>query len=649
MRKTWKRALGLLLALCLLVSAMPAALAAGGSDLRGHWAEAAFTAFVEAGYVNGYPDGSYRPDQFVTRAEFMKLVNQVAGLTATSAAVQQYKDVKSSAWYYNEVSKALAEGYIQGKSANLMEPEANITRQEAITMVARVSGLKNGNLSVLQQYADRDQLAQWAEDAAAAMTEAQRLEGDPDHNLRPLDLLTRAEAVTLLNRCLDLLQPTGVKTVVSTSIWFPQKPEKPEMVYVLMNIPYADFYEAEVRNEVEVDAVTSATLNKTRTGTLAGGSYHVKSDGSEITGITFPVLVSKQDLENYKQVTDADRVEITVTNRGQTSTTVYEGKDALFENESYAYYLLAETPAYYKPMELNADGQPVFGKAVGSVETVAADVTLSAESRYGDYQLTVEGLDIDMSADKVYAVVIHTDENDYGLRHVENIWRGTSLAWCTGFTSSVHGSPTSSAHYESMMGQTIRKVTYYTSQGIYEIPAELYVPVKFEGTLSVEDASANAGATTVTVSLPADYDPVYQVEGIEAAAVENGILTYPTDTEPGEYTLTVSDRSGKYVSLSAKFQLTALMPPEATVTYNSFSGAWEIYLGFAEDYYNAVTGVAVNGQPYKKAEYGLQAENGNWFFAGTSPYLIGVKGGQAGDTVTITANGYYTLELTLQK
>ena len=158
MRKTWKRALGLLLALCLLVSAMPAALAAGGSDLRGQWAEAAFTAFVEAGYVNGYPDGSYRPDQFVTRAEFMKLVNQVAGLTATSAAVQQYKDVKSSAWYYNEVSKALAEGYIQGKSASLMEPEANITRQEAITMVARVSGLKNGNLSVLQQYADRDQL-----------------------------------------------------------------------------------------------------------------------------------------------------------------------------------------------------------------------------------------------------------------------------------------------------------------------------------------------------------------------------------------------------------------------------------------------------------------------------------------------------------
>ena len=59
--------------------------------------------------------------------------------------------------------------------------------------------------------------------------------------------------------------------------------------YVLMNIPYADFYKAEVKNEVPVDAFTSATKNKTRTVSLAAGSYHVNSDGSDITGITYPV------------------------------------------------------------------------------------------------------------------------------------------------------------------------------------------------------------------------------------------------------------------------------------------------------------------------------------------------------------------------
>ena len=54
------------------------------------------------------------------------------------------------------------------------------------------------------------------------------------------------------------------------------------------------------------------------------------------------------DLSKYTKVTDDDSIEITVTNRGQTSTTTYTGKDALYEKASYAYYTLNEVPAYYK-------------------------------------------------------------------------------------------------------------------------------------------------------------------------------------------------------------------------------------------------------------------------------------------------------------
>ena len=52
------------------------------------------------------------------------------------------------------------------------------------------------------------------------------------------------------------------------------------------------------------------------------------------------------------------------------------------------------------------------------------------------------------------------------MRHLENIWKGYELAWCTGFTTSVHGCSTSSEHYKSMMGKTIDSVTYYTDKGI---------------------------------------------------------------------------------------------------------------------------------------------------------------------------------------
>ena len=76
--------------------------------------------------------------------------------------------------------------------------------------------------------------------------------------------------------------------------------------YVLMNIPYADFYAAELSDgAAAVDAVTSATLNKPRTGTLAGGSYHVNSDGSDISGVIYPVFVSDMSaLDGKTRVTD---------------------------------------------------------------------------------------------------------------------------------------------------------------------------------------------------------------------------------------------------------------------------------------------------------------------------------------------------------
>ena len=89
-------------------------------------------------------------------------------------------------------------------------------------------------------------------------------------------------------------------------------------------------------------------------------------------------------------------------------------------------------------------------------------------SKYGDYQLN---LNFDKVADsdqisgntKVLAAVITTiDGTQYGLRHVENIWKGTEFAWGTGFTTQSHGCPISGEHYASMMGKTIDAVTYYT-------------------------------------------------------------------------------------------------------------------------------------------------------------------------------------------
>lgn len=248
--------------------------------------------------------------------------------------------------------------------------------------------------------------------------------------------------------------------------------------YVLMNIPYDDFYKAELKNnDVKVDTFTSATKQKTRSS-YAKGSYHVNSDGSDITGVTFPVKVSDISvLKDKKQIKDNDSVSITTAIKGKETTTEYKGKDALFESDSYSYYVLSEEPSYYKELTVGEDGSFTFSAIKGksaAPETKQVQAEFKTKSNYGDYQLKFDKTEfksiINIDTDTVYGAVINTtDGTTYGLCHQENIWKGYELAWSTGYTTESHGCHLNSEHFESMMGKTIDSVTYYASNGIYTL------------------------------------------------------------------------------------------------------------------------------------------------------------------------------------
>ena len=248
--------------------------------------------------------------------------------------------------------------------------------------------------------------------------------------------------------------------------------------YVLMNIPYDDFYKAELKNnDVKVDTFTSATKQKTRSS-LAKGSYHVNSDGSDITGVTFPVKVSDISvLKDKKQIKDNASVSITTTIKGKETTTEYKGKDALFESDSYSYYVLSEEPSYYKELTVGEDGSFTFSAIEGksaAPETKQVQAEFKTKSNHGDYQLKFDKTEfksiINIDTDTVYGAVINTtDGTTYGLCHQENIWKGYELAWSTGYTTESNGCHLNSEHFESMIGKTIDSVTYYASNGIYTL------------------------------------------------------------------------------------------------------------------------------------------------------------------------------------
>lgn len=460
-----------------------------------------------------------------------------------------------------------------------------------------------------------------------------------------------------------LAGPVSVPAVFNNGVSVVKADEtnKGQDVYVLMNIPYADFYKAELnkKNTVKVDATTSATKTKTRS-TLANGSYHADNTGEHISGITYPVKIKAgTDLSNLKQITDASKVSITVNMKGKEITTEYKGKDALFESADYSYYVLSTAPAYYKELTVNEDGTYSFGKTTATKKTVegAAIEKFKTSSKYGDYQLN---LNFDKVADsdqisgntKVLAAVITTtDGTQYGLRHVENIWKGTEFAWGTGFTTQSHGCPISGEHYASMMGKTIDAVTYYTENGVvkYDID-DTYVPYKFDtSAFKVENSDVTSGSAKVTVpTLPEAYDAEYAVEGLTNVSVENGTLKYnATGVKPGQYTLNVTDKSSKYVPFSTSFTLTT---DNVVAVYNNNVKAPALVAAKdvqADDFANFVKNiqkVSVNGKEYATSGKGaVKLINADGTLVTTADALKA----EGTYNIVVTATGYNkTLEFT---
>lgn len=582
-------------------------------------------------------------------------------ITVTPDASYSEKDNKS----YFDKAYSKSKG-IKTKLEGQPATEDTIKNWDAVSTATRTStAVKQAALEAMQSASEKQDPTPVEVNTAALQTSITTAEGKNQADYTEASWAALTEKLTTAKAALEAKESqeavdaaqTALDAAVAALEAKPSEPEKPDVTtgtYVLMNIPYDQFYAADVNNSVKVDAFTSATKNKVRTAGLAGGSYHVDNTGNEITGVTFPVKVGEGvDLSKYKQITDESSVDITVTNRGQTSTATYTGKDALFESASYSYYTLSETPKYYKGVTLNADGSLSFGKTQGTAQKVSGVTPeLTTQTSYGDYQLNLNGLEntISQSGTQVYGVIISTKEgNDYGMRHLENIWRVTELAWCTGFTSAVHNCPTSSAHYVNMMGQHINKVTYYTSQGIYEIPVDnLYVPKKAGQAVKVADVKVSAGEAEITVSnLPTDFSPEYKIDGLYFT-VENGKIVFK-NAKKGKYTLTVFDKNNNYAEMTTTFILSADSAPASynndnenpAITKNADASDEE----FA-DYIKNITSVSVNGKSYAASGRGAVKvinEDGS-LKTDATPFA-------EGDTfeIAVTSTGYPEVKFTYTK
>jgi heme-binding NEAT domain protein len=180
---------------------VPAA-GSGFGDLDGHRAKAAVERAVSLGIVNGYEDGSFRPDSEISRAEFTVLVGRTLKLGDSSAKLD-FADLDSvPAWSKPYLEQAVGAGIISSYEDHTFRAERKITRSEIAVMIARALKLPL-DANDVPTFADAHQIPNWASVQVAASAEKGIITGRDNNLFAPQDRVTRAEAVTMILTLLD--------------------------------------------------------------------------------------------------------------------------------------------------------------------------------------------------------------------------------------------------------------------------------------------------------------------------------------------------------------------------------------------------------------------------------------------------------------
>jgi len=176
----------------------------GFSDIAGHWALSYLKQAAEQGIVSGYPDGTFKPNNPITRAEFIVMLMNAAKAEGEGAALTFTDNEKIGAWSRRAVEKAVKAGIVTGYGDGSFRPDARITRAEMATMVARALGLTVGKDDI-SGFADDSEIPQWAKGAVEALRIQGILKGRGDNRFVPNDTAQRAEAVVMLLRMLSTI------------------------------------------------------------------------------------------------------------------------------------------------------------------------------------------------------------------------------------------------------------------------------------------------------------------------------------------------------------------------------------------------------------------------------------------------------------
>ncbi|WP_141499624.1 S-layer homology domain-containing protein [Paenibacillus luteus] len=168
-------------------------------DTAGHWASAAISKLAEKEILGGFPDGSFMPNKEMSRAEFMAVMYRMLGLDSFEKK-SSFGDVPEAAWYSKYVNGLYEAGIVTGFQDGSFKPNQEMTREEAFVILHRAlkDQLPAAADATTSSFKDEAGISSWAREAITALTEAGIINGYEDGTLRPKDKITRAEIAAII-------------------------------------------------------------------------------------------------------------------------------------------------------------------------------------------------------------------------------------------------------------------------------------------------------------------------------------------------------------------------------------------------------------------------------------------------------------------
>ena len=197
-----KRGITLVLTFIIILGSFSFVAASSFSDISDtYWVKGEIEYLAEKNLVQGVGNGTYIPNDNVTRAQFVTMINKALGLSdEIETGNIEFTDVHHGAWYYEDVVKAATNGYVTGYDNGTFKPDAPISREQAATMISKAFGLSEA--AEKAGFLDTNRISNWARDFVNVVSEKGYLVGFPDGNFKPDLNITRAQSAAIVYRVL---------------------------------------------------------------------------------------------------------------------------------------------------------------------------------------------------------------------------------------------------------------------------------------------------------------------------------------------------------------------------------------------------------------------------------------------------------------